>query len=71
MATLERWSLVGGRIKCIHNSSGKIFGDITLLTVTTKRGSTVQYSSPSLIRAPYMPRNCGHIREVAFGEREK
>ncbi len=26
---------------------------------------------PSLIRPPYFPRNCGHIREVAFGEREK
>ena len=30
-----------------------------------------QYSSPPLIRPPYLPRNCGHIREVAFGEREK
>ncbi len=29
------------------------------------------YSSPSLIRPPYLPRNCGHIREVAFGEEEK
>ncbi len=29
------------------------------------------YSSPSLIRPLYLPRNCGHIREVAFGEREK
>ncbi len=29
------------------------------------------YSSPSLIRPPYLSRNCGHIREVAFGEREK
>ncbi len=29
------------------------------------------YSSPSLIRPPYLPRNCGHIRGVAFGEREK
>ncbi len=28
-------------------------------------------SSPSLIRPPYLPRNCGHISEVAFGEREK
>ncbi len=23
------------------------------------------------LRRPYLPRNCGHIREVAFGEREK
>ncbi len=30
-----------------------------------------QYSSPPLIRPTYLPRNCGHIREVAFGEREK
>ncbi len=29
------------------------------------------YSSPSLIRSPYFPTNCGHIREVAFGERDK
>ncbi len=28
------------------------------------------YSSPPLIRPPCLPRNCGHIREVAFGERE-
>ncbi len=26
------------------------------------------YSSPSLIRPPYLPRICGCIREVAFGE---
>ncbi len=29
------------------------------------------YSIPSLIRPPYLPRNCGHIKEVAFGERDK
>ena len=29
------------------------------------------YSSPSLIRTPFLPRNCGHIREVAFDEKEK
>ncbi len=28
-------------------------------------------SSSSLIRPPCLPRNCGHIREVAFGKREK
>ena len=29
-------------------------------------GSTFVYtfSSPSLIRTPYLPRNCGHIRKV-------
>ncbi len=27
-----------------------------------------QYSSPPLVRSPYWSRNCGHIREVAFGE---
>ena len=26
------------------------------------------YSSPPLIRPPYLPGNCGHIREVAFGD---
>ena len=31
----------------------------------------VVYSSPPLIRPPYLRTNCGHIREVAFGEREK
>ncbi len=30
-----------------------------------------QYSSPPLLRPPCLLRNCGHIREVAFGEREK
>ncbi len=29
------------------------------------------YSGPPLIRPPCSPRNCGHIRKVAFGEREK
>ncbi len=29
------------------------------------------YTTASLIRPPYLPRNCGHIREMAFGEREK
>ncbi len=29
------------------------------------------YSSPPLIRPPYLLRDCGHIREVAFGAREK
>ncbi len=33
--------------------------------------ANLQYSSLSLIRPPYLPRNCRHIREVAFGEREK
>ncbi len=28
------------------------------------------YSSFSLIKPPYLPRNCGHIRELAFVERE-
>ncbi len=31
----------------------------------------VLYSSPSLIRSSDLLRNCGHIREMAFGEREK
>ncbi len=26
------------------------------------------YSTPSLIRPPYLATNCGYIREVAFGE---
>ncbi len=26
------------------------------------------YSRPSLLRPPYMPRKCGHIREVGFAE---
>ncbi len=41
---------------------GKITSNLFQETVT-------MYSSPSLIRPPYLPRNCGHIREVAFGER--
>ncbi len=27
-----------------------------------------RYSSPSLVRLPYLSRNCGHMRKVAFGE---
>ncbi len=41
--------------------------------VVFKIGLTVpvlQYR-PSLIMPPYLSRNCGRIREVAFGEREK
>ena len=41
------------------------FGATCILSHTGK------YNSPSLIRPPYLPRNCVHIREVAFGEREK
>ncbi len=29
---------------------------------------TLKYSSPPLLRPPCLPRNCVHIREVAFGE---
>ncbi len=36
-----------------------------------KSGAYNNNSSPSLIRPPYMPRICGRIRKVAFGEREK
>ena len=32
--------------------------------------STYTVAPPPLIRPPYFPRNCGHIRKVAFGERE-
>lgn len=35
----------------------------------TKTGT--HYSGPSLIRPPKLARNCGHIREIALGEREK
>ncbi len=28
------------------------------------------YSSPSLITPPYLPRNCGLVGEVAFGEKD-
>ncbi len=30
---------------------------------------TMIYSNPSLIRLPCLPRNCGHIREVAVDDR--
>ncbi len=33
--------------------------------------NSFMYSSPSLIGLPYLPRKCGHIRGVAFVEREK
>ncbi len=26
---------------------------------------------PTYIRLPYVPRNCGHIRQVTYSEREK
>ena len=31
----------------------------------------IMCSSPSLLRPPSLPNNCGHTREVAFGEMEK
>ncbi len=42
-----------------------------LVNLATYMYSIKEYSSPSLIRPPFLPRNCGHIREVTFGEREK
>ncbi len=30
----------------------------------------IKKSSP-LVRLPYLPRNCGHVIKVAFGDREK
>ncbi len=38
---------------------------------TIKVTQICKYSSPPLIRPPYLPRNCGHTREVAFHDREK
>ena len=35
------------------------------------QNATVKYSNPSLINPPYLPRNCDHIREMAFVEWEK
>ncbi len=40
-------------------------------TIIFREYSTMSTSSPSLISPPNLPRNCGHIREVAFGNREK
>ncbi len=40
----------------------------------TEKAYFSKYSSHSLVRPPYLPRNCGHInmiKEVAFGERKK
>ncbi len=37
-------------------------------TCTYYNTHTTYYSGPSLTRPPYLPRNCGHIIEVAFGE---
>ncbi len=39
--------------------------------VPTTDSTLIRYSSPPLIRPPYLRTNCGHIREVALGEREK
>ncbi len=48
---------------CFHKlNSNQSFGMV--------KSEATYNSSPSLIRPPYLPRNCGHIRKVAFGERE-
>ena len=46
------------------------FGTLCLIKLLVFVLANVQYSSPPLIRPPYLPRNCGHIRQVAFDERE-
>ncbi len=50
-----------------------IYGNTLNLTCTFQYLQRIWvYSIPSLIRSPYLLRNCGHnIREVAFGDREK
>ena len=52
------WEVLPSRYSCPW---GQVLAKIMLVT----------YSSPPLIRPPYLPRNCGHITEVAFGERDK
>ena len=46
-------------------------GSAQILSHYTPDCKVWHYSSPPLIRPPYLRTNCGHIREVAFGEREK
>ncbi len=53
----------------ILGTTGK--ANINLSTVICQQLFVNSYSSPPLIRPPYMRTNCGHIRAVAFGEREK
>ncbi len=56
-----------------------IFVDITdtlkflFKTITWLRSfwMKLQYSAPSLIGSPYLPRNCGHLQEVAFEGEKK
>ncbi len=56
-----------GKAKSFLFHSGCIWG---LEVCVICQYTILLYSSPRLIRQPYLPRNCGHIREVAVGERE-
>ncbi len=40
-------------------------------TTLKKEKKEEYYSSPSLTTSSCLPRNCDHVREVAFGEGEK
>ncbi len=42
----------------------------THLKQRSGEGMMINTVVPPLIRSPYLPKNYGHIREVAFGERE-
>ena len=56
----------------IEPGVGQQFVQFVLFNIALARCYTVgqYYSSPPLIRPPYLQRNYGHIIEVAFGERE-
>ncbi len=79
MITTDSW---WSPVRALSLGTGKgLIGDFIIIAsptlmllpppVCANYGQFGIYSSPSVIRPPYLPRNCGHIREVAFGEREK
>ena len=39
----------------------------TMFTTDRQYRKRLEYSSPPLIRPPYLPRNCAYIQEVTFG----
>ena len=53
-----------------RNNTINNYGLVLLSNIDGPAVVETEYSSPSLIR-PLMPRKCGHIREVAFGEGEE
>ncbi len=67
--TLANSRRCSGTAFCVHFRM-KTCGSRTRMAFSMYISLKYMYSILPLIRPPYLPRNCGDIREVAFGERE-